>query len=82
MQTQEITIYGIVVPTDWDDQGNILKIAIATYDEGKIIVAPDDRGLALMSCLRKTVQARGILRQNNGSREMEIHTFAMDRRQH
>ncbi len=82
MQTQETTIYGIVIPTDWDDQGNILKVAIVTYDEGKVIIAPDHRGIALMSCLRKAVQARGILRQSNGSREMEIHTFTLDPSRH
>jgi hypothetical protein len=78
MDTQETTIYGIVIPTDWDDQGKILKIAIVTYDEGKILIAPGDRGTALMSCLRKSVQAKGCLRQGNGFPEMEIRTFAID----
>ncbi len=39
METQKTTIYGIVVPTEWDDQGNILRIAIVTYDVGKEFIA-------------------------------------------
>jgi len=72
------TIYGIVIPTDWDDHGNILKLAIVTYDEGKITVTPNDRGAALVTCLRKAVQVQGTLRQGNGFQEIEVHTFAVD----
>ena len=76
--SEPATIYGIVIPTDWDDSGNIIKLAILTYDEGKIIVMPNDRGTALMNCLRKTVQVQGMLRQGNEFQEIEIHTFAVD----
>lgn len=76
--SEPATIYGIVIPTDWDDRGNILQLAIVTYDEGKISVVPNDRGTALMTCLRKAVQVQGILRQGNGLQEIEIHTFAID----
>lgn len=75
---EPVTIYGIVIPTDWDDRGNILKLAIVTYDEGKIFVVPNDRGATLMTCLRKTVQVQGMVRQGNGFQEIEIHTFAVD----
>ena len=76
--SEPTTIYGIVIPTDWDDRGNILKLAIVTYDEGKVTVVPNDRGVALVTCLRKAVKVQGILRYNNGLQEIEIHTFAVD----
>lgn len=79
VQPSEVaTIYGIVIPTNWDDRGNVLKLAIVTYDEGKIVVVPDDQGMALITCLRKTVKVEGMLRQNKGIQEIEIHTFAVD----
>ena len=72
------TIDGIIIPTDWDDRGNIIKLAIVTYDEGKIIVRPNNCADALITCLRKAVQVQGILRKSNGFEEIEIHTFAVD----
>ncbi len=79
MQTHEsTTISGIIIPAEWDDQGRILGLAIATYDESRIIIVPNAQAKELMSCLRKAVRVNGILRQKETLQEIEIHTFAID----
>jgi len=72
------TIRGIVIGADWDDNGTIIRLAILTYEENRIMVAPNDQGMELISFLRKSVQVNGILRQKENTMEIEVHTFAID----
>ena len=72
------TIRGIVIAADWDDNGTILRLAILTYEENRIMVVPNDQGMELISFLRKSVQVNGILRQKENTMEIEVHTFAID----
>lgn len=76
--TEPITIRGIIVPEVWDDQGQVLKLAIVTYDEDRVLIAPNTQGLELMSWLRKTVKLEGILTPRGSFREIEVLRFAKD----
>jgi hypothetical protein len=79
MHTDSITtVRGIVVPADWDDQGRVLKLAIVTFFEDRVMVVPDARGMSLISCLRKTVRVDGILRTQGNLREIEVQDYAVD----
>ncbi|MFH1152713.1 MAG: hypothetical protein V1793_02760 [Pseudomonadota bacterium] len=79
MQTHETTtIRGIVVPADWDDQGRILRLAIATYFEDRVLIVADPQGMNLMSCLRKKVTVDGILVQQGAIREIKVQAYALD----
>ena len=69
---------GLVIPVEWDDNGKIKAIAIATYDEERVIIVPNTKAKELMLFLRKAVQVNGVLRQKGNTREIEIHEFAMD----
>lgn len=76
--TQITTLRGIIVPEGWDDQGKVLRLAIVTYDEGRVLITPDLQGMKLLSWLRKTVKLEGILTLQGPLREIEVHGFAVD----
>lgn len=76
--TQTTTLRGIIVPEGWDDQGKVLKLAIATYDEGRVLITPNVQGMKLLSWLRKTVKLEGILTLEGALREINVHGFVVD----
>ena len=76
--TQTTTLRGIIVPEGWDDQGKVLRLAIATYDEGRVLITPDVQGIKLLSWLRKTVKLEGILTLQGPLREIAVQGFDVD----
>jgi hypothetical protein len=61
-QPEMTTIRGLVIPAQWDDQGNITAVAISGFDDLEYRVAPGESTALLLEVLRKTVsvQARRI----------------------
>lgn len=72
------TLRGIVVAADWDDHGKVIGLALVTYDEDRVMIEPNTRGSALLSCIRKAVTVDGILKQVGPVRQVDVLTFAID----
>ena len=64
-----ITIKGIVIPMDWDEKGNVVGVAISTFNEDEYLVDRNEKGVKLMRFIRLEVEIRGILRKE-GNRQM------------
>ena len=52
---------GIIIPSDWDDQGNVTSILIAACDEKEYHVTAPDVIDRLKTFLRKEVTVSGTL---------------------
>ncbi len=76
--TETTMIRGIIVPEGWNDQGEVLKLAIVTYDEERVLITPNSQGLKLISWLRKTVKIEGVLTLRGALQEIEVLRFAKD----
>lgn len=63
-------VEGIVVPIDWGPEGEALRIAILTLDEGEYEVAPTHAGPRLKEALRKKVEARVRVHSRPGERDL------------
>lgn len=67
---------GIVVPTDWDGNGNVISLAIATRDEQEYLIE-DHRQIAnLRTLLRQEVVVMGYIKcrkQHKIIKVAEIH---------
>ncbi len=55
-------IKGIIIPTAWDESGNILSLAIATDDEKEYLIEGPQNHIKLLSLLRQEVIANGTVR--------------------
>jgi hypothetical protein len=56
-----ISINGIIIPVDWDVNGNITGLAIATHREEEYFIENDDKAATLMSLLRQEVRITGVV---------------------
>ena len=63
--TDTTTIRGIVIPVAWDEKGNVISVAIATYHEEKYLVADNITGRKLMSLLKKNVAVDGAIKDED-----------------
>ena len=76
--TQTTNIRGIVIPLAWNEKGDVISIAIATYNEGKYLVEDNIKSRELFSLLRKRVVIDGVLVTRDKIKAIEINNFRED----
>lgn len=77
-QPEPKTIRGIVIPTDWHDNGYPRSVAIATYLEQKYRVAESLKCRQLTALLNQRVVVSGTVRQEEDAMIIEVQDFYLD----
>lgn len=77
--TETTTIHGIVIPDGWDEKGNVISLAIATYFEEKYLVADNITGRKLMSLLKKRVAVDGVIKEEDTVKTIYVKTVRIDK---
>ena len=77
--TATTTIHGIVIPVAWNEKGEVISVAIATYNEDKYLVEDNIKGRQLLSLIRKRVVVKGILTRRNANNVIEVDSFQEDK---
>jgi hypothetical protein len=72
------TIRGIVIPTDWHEDGHPRSVAIATYLEQKYTVAESSKCRQLMALLNQRVVVSGVVREANEGMLIDVGDFYLD----
>ncbi|MCJ7687244.1 MAG: hypothetical protein MUO68_23445 [Desulfobacteraceae bacterium] len=67
-----ITIRGIVIPVDWDEKGNVVGVAISTFNEDEYLVDRNEKSAELMRFIRQEVEAHGILRRERNRQVITV----------
>jgi hypothetical protein len=57
------TVRGIVIPVDWDEEGNVLAVAILGAGEEEHFVEQDEEGKKLLELTRQEVEVSGTVRE-------------------
>jgi hypothetical protein len=70
-------IRGVVIPTAWDDQGNVTGIAISSHDENEYQVDHRGKGPELLLHIRKEVEASGVVREEEGKKIVRIRKYTV-----
>jgi len=65
-------IKGLVIPVEWDGDGNILNLAISTYDEDEYWIEMDKKIMRIMSILRKEVEVSGLVAETDGRKKIIV----------
>ncbi len=76
--TEATTIRGIVIPAAWDEKGNVISVAIATYHEEKYLVADNITGRKLISLLKKKVVVDGVIKDKDSVKIIYAKTIRID----
>jgi hypothetical protein len=57
------TARGIVIPVDWDEEGNALAVAILGAGEQEYMIEQDEKGKELLAFIRHQVEVDGVVRE-------------------
>jgi len=63
---KERTITGIVVPDDWDENDNVIRVAIKAADYVEYVVERNRKGKELLAFVDEKVKATGNVRKRVG----------------
>jgi len=62
------TLTGIVIPTDWNDDREVIAAALATADEKEYRISGNKKGKELFGYLQRQVEATGCLGKDEKGR--------------
>jgi hypothetical protein len=68
-------IKGIVIPAAWDQEGNIISLAIATDDEQEYLIDPRQKVAKLVSLLRQEVSVTGTIEQTEKNKIIRVESY-------
>ena len=69
-----VRIQGIVVPIDWDDDGNVISVAIATHAEEEFLIRNSDKVEELKKLLRQEVEVQGEMSLDGSQKVILVKT--------
>ena len=75
---ETITIRGILIPSAWNEKGDVVALVIATYNEEKYLVSDRQMVQKLLSLLRKRVVVNGIIHRQDPNRVIDIKDVEID----
>ncbi len=73
-------ITGVVVPTDWDERGNVVDIAISSHDEKEYHVDKKGKGPELLRLIRREVEVRGVIREEENRKVITVKAYSIAER--
>ena len=76
-QYKQVTISGLVTPAAWDEKGNVMGIAISSFNEEEYAVYKSGKGRELFGFLRKKVEVTGQVRDENGKKKIRIDAYTL-----
>ena len=78
LQTGEtITIHGILVPVSWNTSGEIVCVAVSTFDEKEYRIAGDDVVSRLGAYLNREIAIQGRTFQNGMEQWITVQSFCL-----
>jgi hypothetical protein len=77
-----IRVKGIIVPSNWDTEGNIVAISIATHDEQEYLIENRDEGAKLKTLLRQEVELSGVVVRSGPKKTIKVKKFVTQKRDH
>ena len=75
MDQKKVTIIGVLVPDQWEDNGEISGLALLTDDESKYVVNCRDIEYDIMPMLRKKIEVSGLLKTNAQEKTILVSDF-------
>ena len=78
MKDQAICLHGIILPADWDDEGNITRVLLSTPEEEEYLLLTNNIEKAeLLKFLRKDVEVTGYITEDGKRKKITVETFTL-----
>jgi len=79
-KTRSATLTGIVIPADWNDDQEVVAVALATPDEKEYRIDANRKGRELMDHLQHQVEVSGPLSEDEkGRRFITVRRYIVKR---
>jgi hypothetical protein len=75
MSKKLVTLRGVVIPVEWNENGNVIAVAIATHDEDEYVIDGQGNAEKHLDLLRKEVEVKGWFRVEHGRKIITIETY-------
>jgi len=75
LDQKQITIRGLIVPSEWDDTGNVISISISAFNEDEYLIDKDSVSKKLLSYMREGVEVSGFVREEEGIKRIKIKKY-------
>lgn len=72
-----MTVRGILLPMDWDQDGHVIALALSGTDEKEYQIEVNDKKAELLALLRKEVEVTGLLRERDGNSLIVMSDYRM-----
>jgi len=74
---KKIKTKGLVIPTDWDEKGNVSAVVISTHNEENYTVELNQKGRELLSLIREPVKVTGMLRMTDRDMIIDVEQYKL-----
>jgi len=71
-------IRGIVIPADWDEQGNVAALVIAAPNEEEYSVGMDKKGKELIAFLREEIEVSGFVSEKKNKKIVKVKEYSSE----
>lgn len=62
----KVELKGQLIPTDYDEEGNVVSFVFSSDDDRTYLVQPGVRSPELEECVNEYLKVKGVVRKNNG----------------
>lgn len=69
-KVQSVTLTGIIIPVDWNDDHEVIVTALATADEKEYRIGGNRKGKELLGYLQRQLEATGTLGEDEQGRSV------------
>lgn len=72
-----ITLQGVIIPVEWDEDGNVTTVSVSTFDEDSYIVDNSERGRDLIGFVRSEVEVTGFVEDGGGEKIVRVTDYSL-----
>lgn len=66
---------GVIIPVEWDENGNVAGIAISTHGEDEYVIEDEGKEEELKALIRQEVEVFGEARRRDGKKYVKVTKY-------
>jgi predicted NUDIX family NTP pyrophosphohydrolase len=68
---------GVIVPVDWDENGNVVTVALAAHGEDEYVIDSQEKGEELKNLIQQEVEVIGEVRKKDGKIIIRVREYKL-----
>lgn len=72
-----VTLQGVIIPVEWDEEGNVTTVSVSTFNEESYIVDHTEKGRDLIGFVQSEVEVTGFIDDVAGAKVVRVTDFSL-----